>query len=131
MTETQTDKWVKYARTEKFKVIDTVGVPHPYCITPKHVAHASDHFHGMLGIEAVESAEKAGAVCDICKQGKRKHGQPILPYAEHKQALLVEVNDERDLNKIPELHAYLLGIKAQAEADGYVGFAFVKAKGIK
>lgn len=128
MTETKTDKWVKYASTEKYKAIDTIGVPHLYCITPKHLEFADSMY---LNDETIARAESKGAVCDTCRRLAKRDGTPILPMSEHKLAILVEVNDDRKLNEMPELHAYLLSIKAQAEADGYVGFAFVKAKGIK
>lgn len=83
----------------------------------------------ILDGAAIERAEKKGAVCDICKQANRKDGTEILPWSKHERALVVEVNDARQLSEIPELHAYLMGIKDQATADGYVGFAFVQAKG--
>jgi hypothetical protein len=119
------EKLAKYPSTEKYRIVDTVGVPHPYCIGADHLRLNAGMY---LNIPAVE---EKGARCDICKQGNRKYGERILPFDEHKLALLVEVNDTRELNKMPELHAYLLSIKAQAEADGYVGFAFVKAKEVK
>lgn len=102
-----------------YVVIDTIGVPHPYCITERHVAYASDHCGGMLGAEAIERAERAGAKCGICK-GK-------LKWKEHEQALLVsckkDINGE-DGKADPELRAYLLKCTPQAEADGFAGFAF-------
>ncbi len=106
----------KYPKTEKFKAIDSIGVPHPYCLTPKHVAYASDHHSGMLTKHAIVESEKHGARCDICKGD--------LKYEEHEQALLIEVGDSRELKDIPELKDYLLSIKEQAEKDGFVGFAF-------
>ena len=121
----------KYPKTKMFRIKETIGVPHPYCITPKHVTVAANCFGGMLDKYAIIQAEKQGAKCGICK-GK-------LSYEEHKQALLVEVNDKkkRDLKDIPELKKYLLSIKDQAEKDGFEGFAFIQAsdnnnkKGIK
>ena len=108
-----------------FKVIDTIGVPHPYCIGAWHVEHAADHHSGMLGHDAIECGErqKRPIVCDICK-GK-------LVYSEHKTALLIECRDalkSADGMANPELHAYLLAAKAKCEEDRFVGFAFVKAK---
>jgi len=126
-TNTCEDKFAKYPKTDKFKIIDTIGVPHPYCITPKHVAIASDEFMGMLGEPAIRRAEEKGIDCDICKKINRKTGQACLPFEEHKQALLVEVNDTRELKDIPELKSYLLSIKDLCEKDGYVGFAFKQA----
>lgn len=112
----------KYPKTEFFEVVDTIGVPHPYCIGPGHVGHAADNFSGILGQAAIESAEKAGIHCDICAKAHRKTGARILEYSEHEQALLVKVKiDDNNL-----LKNYLLEIKDMAEKDGFSGFAFLK-----
>jgi hypothetical protein len=118
------EKLKSYPKTEKFKVVDTIGVPHPYMITPKHIVVASDEFSGVLGEEAIKRAEEKGIVCEICK----KSGKGILPYSEHKHALLIEVDDERELKDVTGLKEYLLSIKEKTEKEGYAGFAFVQAK---
>jgi hypothetical protein len=105
-----------------FKVIDSIGVPHPYCIGPGHVGYASDHHGGMLGESAIRGAEGRGIYCCTCK------GE--LSYDEHEQALVVECRydeDELKSNEVAmhELRQYLLGIKKEAESNGYVGFAFI------
>jgi hypothetical protein len=123
--QTKEDKLKKYPKTEKFEVIDTIGVPHPYCITPKHVAWASDHHFGILDRHAIEEAEKNGATCDICKKiAKKNPSYRILSISEHKQALLIEVNDTRKLNEVEGIKEYLLQIKEMCVADGFSGFAF-------
>lgn len=113
----------EYEQSEhgNFKVIDTIGVPHPYMIGPKHVTHAADHFGGLLSKEAIEDGEKRGIHCAQwgCK----------LSYEKHETALLIgclqEIKGEN--NKVnPELHAYLLKIKDECEKNGYAGFAFQK-----
>jgi len=109
------ERLAKYPSTDKFKVIDTIGVPHPYCITPKHV---------RLGEDAIIAAEKQGAECDSC----RKRGRKTLSYKQHETALLVEVADDRELEDIPELHPYLLSIKDMCVKDGFAGFAFKQRK---
>lgn len=104
-----------------FYVIDTIGVPHPYCITPKHVVYAADHCSGMLTKEAIERAEEvAQAKCDTCK-GK-------LSYREHETALLVRCgrDPKKDKEAEAELHEWLLSIKEEAAKNGYAGFAFLK-----
>ena len=109
----------KYPKTDLFSIKDTIATPHPYCITPEHVAHAADNYGGMLGENAIESLEaKRGPCCGVkgCK----------LTYTEHEQALLVEVKDDRPLNEITELKEYLLSIKDMAEQDHFAGFAFIK-----
>lgn len=113
------DKLKSYPKTDILKVIDTIGVPHPYCITPKHVAYASDHFCGLLSKDAIIQSEKHGAKCGIC------HGK--LSYEEHETALLVEVNHKAELKDVPGLKDYLLSIKAKCESDGFAGFAFKQA----
>lgn len=112
----------------RYFVCDTIGVPHPYCVGPKHIVYAADHHCGILGAAAIEAAEKAGvASCCIC------HGK--LAYREHETALLIECNgplhSDTDPSKAhPELHAYLLACKEKfTPADKYVGFAFKKGEG--
>jgi len=120
---TNQEKIAKYPKGQFARVVDTIGVPHPYCITPKHVGVASDHFGGMLGEAAIEDAERRGAKCGIC------HGN--LSYAEHETAVLVAVDRECELADMPEsdrvaLSDYLKSIVKQCEEDGFAGFAFVK-----
>lgn len=105
-----------------FWIVDTIGVPHPYCITPRHVRVAADQYGGMLGVDAVESAERQGARCGVrgCQ----------LRYDQHEKALLVECRIEMkgaDGLVVPELHAWLLSCKERATAGGYAGFAFKRA----
>jgi hypothetical protein len=115
------DKLLKYPKTDKFECIDTVGVPHPYCITPKHVEYAADNFHGMLGKDAIKEAEENGkARCGICG-GK-------LSYDEHKTAVLVEVRSREEIEDIKEeLREYLKSIVSITEADGFAGLSLIQA----
>lgn len=108
----------KYPRTSQFYIKDTIPLPHPYMITPRHVAIAADRHGGMLGKEAIEDAERRGIHC-----GQRGC---TLSLAEHEQALLVAVRDNRALKDIPELKDYLLSIKDMATQDGFAGFAFIQ-----
>lgn len=104
-----------------YKVVDTIGVPHTYCIGKKLLEFTSEHWGGILGAPAIEDAEKHGIYCEICTN---KYGTP-LSYAEHKQALLIECKGEID--PVPEeLKTYLESIKEECEKNGYVGFAFMK-----
>lgn len=114
----------QYLRSENFEITDTIGVPHPYCITPKHVGVAADDFGGMLSEEAIRAAEKQGARC-----GQRGC---LLDYDKHEQALIVSCraplkNSDGTVN--PELHRFLLDNKNECEKHGYAGFAFVKVGG--
>ena len=112
------EKLSKYPSTDHLRIKDTIGVPHPYCVTPKHVVEASDHFCGMLGKEAIRSAEQKGAKCGVkgCS----------LSYEGHEHALLIEVNHPGELKDVPGLQEFLLSIKEMTEKDGFVGFAFIK-----
>ena len=114
------DKLSKYPRTDNFYVKDTIGVPHPYMITQKHVVYAADHCGGMLNDGAIKDAERNGAKCGICK------GE--LSYEEHKTALVVMCHGlDMDKDESKEaLQKYLLSIKDMCEKDGYIGFAFMK-----
>jgi hypothetical protein len=106
---------------------DSIAVPHPYCITPRHVAWASDHHSGILSEEAIRSAEKAKkACCGICK------GE--LSYSEHGSALVVEcyaAMKDAEGKAVPELHAYLLAMKDEATRNKYAGFAFVDRRVVR
>lgn len=107
----------------RLKKVEMVSMPHPYCITPRHVAVAADHFGGMLGAEAIRAAEKRGACCDICRQ----KGTGILRYDEHENNLTLFISIPagiRDLNSISGLHAYLFENKPTFESLGIQGFAF-------
>lgn len=113
--------FIKYTKTDLFHVKDSIGVPHPYCITNKHVVHASDNYGGMLGEGAIKSLEeKKGKPCCGVKGCN-------LYYHEHGQALLIAFKSSKTLEELkPELNDYLLSIKEMAEADNYIGFAFVQ-----
>ena len=110
----------EYGESERgnFKVIDTIGVPHPYMITDKHVVHASDYYGGRLGERAIKSGEELGIICGVpgCN----------LSWEEHKQALLVECKKDLDCQ---ELRDYLKSIVDEVEENGYVGFTFLDKRG--
>lgn len=112
----------RYGKSKRgnFFIADTIGVPHPYCITPRHVEEASDYWCGRLGTEAIKAAESKGARCGM--SGCR------LTIEEHEQALLVSCKRElKNNDKVnPELENYLLACKEKAVEDKFAGFAFVK-----
>jgi len=114
-------KLEKYPKTKLFRIIDTIGVPHTYCISAQHLANSSSPYLD------IQEAERKGAICDVCRH--RVHGKlqdKVLSYEEHKQALVIEVKSDKELKDIPELPAYLKKIKSRTEKDGYVGFVFKK-----
>lgn len=104
-----------------FSITDTFSTPHPYTIGPRHVAFAADRFSGMLGREAIEAGEREGQV-------KCAHPGCHLKYGQHEKALFVRcaADPAQDAARA-ELQEYLLGIKDQVEAEGFVGFGFLKA----
>lgn len=112
------------SKNSNFYVKDSIGVPHPYCITPKHMI--PDRM--IMDKNTIKEAEeKHGAVCDICRKLVRNNKQDkILSFDEHEQALLIACKVDIKENK--ELHEYLNTIKKQTEKDGFVGFAFLNEK---
>jgi len=114
-----------WPKTDNLRVIDKIGVPHPYCITPKHLEYAESM---ILDNAAIERADKKGAVCDICRKAHKKNGSKILTWDEHKQALLIEVKglDLKKTEDIEIVRNYLLTIKDRCEKEGFVGFAFLE-----
>lgn len=114
------EKFKHYQKTKLFRVIDTMGVPHPYCITSRHLSAHDGITGGTLDGYAISQAEKNGARCGMkdCN----------LPYSEHKQALLIEVDHPGDIKAVDkELREYLLSIKELTEKEKYVGFVFIQS----
>ncbi|RKY95029.1 MAG: hypothetical protein DRQ01_00830 [Ignavibacteriae bacterium] len=99
--------------TEFFSVHDTIGVPHLYCISSKHVVNAADNFGGMLGDAALQDCESKGIYCAM--QGCQ------LSYKEHETALVINCKN-KDNNLLKE---YLLSIKSQCKKDKYAGFVLI------
>ncbi|MEZ4706789.1 MAG: hypothetical protein R3A44_06270 [Caldilineaceae bacterium] len=104
--------------------VEDIVVPHPYCITPKHLEYADSMY---LDEAAIERAEQRGAMCDICRKLVRKGKQlDILSHNQHEQlkTLFIAVVDNRSLHRVKGLEAYLAKIKTIAESLGIQGFAF-------
>ena len=115
-------------KTEGIKLlkVENIFVPHPYCITPRHLTGRSIY----LNEDTIRDAEKNNnAVCDICgklvKAGKQKE---IMLFDEHQKALtlFIEVPDNKDLNSVPGLNEYLLKIKPDLLKLKIDGIAFKK-----
>lgn len=127
MTPAELLKLYGESSKKNFRVIDTIGVPHPYCITPKHML--KDHMY--MNADTIREAESQGAVCDICRKLVNAGKMPKeLPYDEHKQALLVgcklDIEDKTNLEARKELQKFMLKNKKKAEKNNMVGFAFKK-----
>lgn len=116
----------RYGASENgnYFAVDTIGVPHPYCITPGHVSVAQD-FSGIISEEAILTAEASGrARCGTC-WGK-------LSFKEHELALLIRCMKDlkdKDNKPDPELHEYLKKCVPLCEEDHYAGFAFLDGRG--
>lgn len=102
--------------------VEKISMPHPYCITPKHVAYAADHFGGRLTLGAIRESEKHGARCDICAHGHKG----ILTVDQHEQltTLFIRVPKTDDLNAVEGLQNYLFTNKKTLVKLGIQGFAF-------
>lgn len=103
--------------------VDKIIVPHPYCITPKHLTGESMY----ITKDTIRDAEKNhGAVCDICrrlvKQGKQAR---VLTVDGHQEGLTLFIEVPKgDLNTIVGLRDYLLKIKPVLIDLGIDGVAF-------
>lgn len=105
----------RYGKSEagNFLAVDTIGVPHGYCITSKHVSYAADHCCGILSAHSIEEAEKHGAVCGVCKGELSYHDHktgllvrrvPSLPQSEEvKQRRLKDAQDKRARKKLKNI----------------------------
>ena len=108
-----------YPKTELFEVTETIGVPHPFCITAKLVTWTAKNHNGRLTDNAIREAERQSMfpLCGVkgCS----------LKYDEHKQALAVLCKTkDNDL-----LQTYLKSIVEQCEKDGFAGFVLVDGTG--
>lgn len=109
-----------------FEVIDSIGVPHPYCIGAAHLKY-NDCM--MLGTDQIRRMEKEHPHHVHCKVKGC-----TLSYDEHEQALVVAckadmVSPGDGKKACPELHNYLLKAKDEATKNGYTGFAFLDKRG--
>ena len=113
------EKLAKYPRTSLFSVVDTIGVPHAFCIDAKHVAYASDNFSGQLSEAAITAYEKVHG--PSCATRVDQYNRCQLKFEQHEQALLIgcKTKDEE------ELRSYLKEIVGMCEADGYAGFTLL------
>lgn len=96
-----------------------IGIPHPYCITPRHIEVASSKFNGKLTEEAIQFAEKnSNAKCGV--EGC------TLSYDEHGQAAAVKCLVHPEQAK-EEIQAYLKEHAQSLESQGMEGIVLVDA----
>lgn len=114
--------------------VHTFTQPHPFCVTPQHVGHASDHFSGMLGSDAILDLEKKtqkpscgmyvsddGKVHNGYKRGYHKCD---LMYDEHVSKNVLIVKLTRDMTNA-EAGTALCEVKPMMEADKFEGVGFL------
>ena len=121
MTKTELKKRYGTSENGNFYIEDTIGTPHPFTITHKHVVYAADHCFGILGENAIKQAEAIGIHCGArgCKLTLEEHGKALVVSCKK------ELKDAAGKTNC-ELHTYLLACAGKAETDKYDGFAFVK-----
>lgn len=115
------EKWEDYPKADKYRVIGTQGVPHPYVVGARLVGYCSDEWGGRLGEDCIKAYEKK-----IRKPSCEMEGCK-LSFEDHRQALAVEVDDDDNEDTV----SYLLSIKDRAIADGYEAFCFFKSETFK
>lgn len=104
-----------YPETEMFKVIDTIGVPHPFTITHHHIVHANKRNSIYLGEEVISDLEKETKKPSCGMEGCN------LMFNQHEQALVVRCRT-KDKKQTQE---YLESIVKQCESDGFAGFVLL------
>jgi hypothetical protein len=95
--------------------------PHPYMITPSHVAFASDHYCGRLGQLAIEEAEKTGrAKCGWqgCNLACNEHTSD--------KVLFIKALVDKPIKELKGLKKYLLSIKQTLIVLKIDGVAFIE-----
>ncbi len=110
---------------QHIKVLEVkkVMIPHPYCITPRHLTGKSMY----LDKNAIKEAEKNNnAVCDICRKLVRDgRQQEVLSFGEHEEQLTLFLEVPKgNLNNIEGLHEYLMKIKPVLVKLKIAGIAF-------
>lgn len=85
---------------------------HPFCITPNHVAHASDHHGGILDEQSLRTAP-----CGF-KDCRESFDHPC-----HQPQVTALVRLSRECTQA-EVVTILKGIMDEVTADGIDGFAF-------
>jgi hypothetical protein len=112
------NKFKAYPKNEVFRIIDTMGIPHTYSLSAKHLYHAKNYFDGKITDECIKDLEEKE------HKGCCKMKGCDLRYDQHGLALVVEVNYTGDVNEAPGLQGYLESCLDQMSIDGATGFVF-------
>jgi hypothetical protein len=107
------------SKNKNFFIYDSIGVPHPYCIGPRHVVNAADNFSGILNKACIVDGERKGITC--AAKGC------YLQYECHEEALIIgcKIDFKTDKAAEKELKKYLKGIVKETEDNNYAGFTFM------
>lgn len=111
------DNFSQYPRTDKFKIVGTQGVPHEYYPNQE----LNNELTSSLGVLT------ASMILDHeMRTGRSSCGVPECPYRfeRHGFLLMVEVDDDRHPNSIPELPAYIQQCTPLCQKEGFAGFTF-------
>lgn len=99
--------------------------PHPFTIGTRHVVHASDHFMGSLGNEAIEDLERLEGPSCAYFDGK---GRCRVPYAEHTsdRVAFLKVKSDKELKENKDISKFLYACKQILIDEKIDGIGFVK-----
>jgi hypothetical protein len=105
---------------EAVKVTTCNHRPHPFCIGTKHVAYASEHCNGILGVEAMRSAPCA------MQEGSYPRRMCGLSYDEHTHETVLMLRPLRDMEN-EDAASVLTLIKPLLEEHKIDGIALLKS----
>ena len=113
------NKFDKYPKTDMFKMVDSVTLPHDYSFGAKLEGFLAVNYEGNMhraGIREYESIHGPGCCMPGCN----------LTIEDHVVALVVEIDHPGELSEVPGLQDYLKSCMKQAEIDGAKGFSYVR-----
>lgn len=122
-------KQIPKPKSEDFRLEEIHNInfkPHPFMIGVKFVAHASDHFGGMLGTAAIKDYEDKHGVA--CENRNRDGTKCSVKYEEHKsdKVLFIKVLADKPIKEMDGLQKYLVSIKSKLEKLNIDGVAFIE-----
>ena len=142
--ENELDKIPK-PKTKDFELVEITRInhrPHPYCITPQHIAYASDNYSGMLGEYAIVEAEKNGkASCGMYSNESGRwmnrrtfeyNRKCTATYHEHISDKVLAIRalvTGKEIKELDGIQEYLKSIQSKLLELKVDGIIFIKAKG--
>lgn len=122
-TNNSNPKYQKYGQSENgnFWIHESIGVPHSYTVTPKHINYCADNCQSSISDYSLQECDNNGIKCG--------YPQCNLSFKEHEQALIVacKIDPKKAENEIKD---YLSKINETVEKDGFVGYSFMDAETI-